>query len=82
MSVSTGCLITEAMTLESSLVVAHRLLAALGLVAYLSPAWESSLHGLLEVLSARSTIEGKARTYKKKEVRKLADELSSKVCPA
>jgi hypothetical protein len=67
---------------ELNISVAHRLLAALGRVLYLSPAWESSLHGLLEVLSARSTIEGKSRSYKKKEVRKLADEISIKLCPA
>jgi len=47
---------------------------------YLSPAWESSLQGLLEVLGAKDTLEGKAKTYKKKEVRKLADEIAGKVC--
>jgi hypothetical protein len=46
----------------------------------LSPSWESSLHGLLEVLGAKETLEAKAKTYKKKEVRKLADEIAGKVC--
>jgi thiol-disulfide isomerase/thioredoxin len=60
--------------------LAHRLLAALGLSVYLSPAWESSLQSLLEVLGAKGTLEGKAKTYKKKEVRKLAEEIAGKVC--
>jgi thiol-disulfide isomerase/thioredoxin len=59
---------------------AHRLLATLALSVYLSPAWESSLQGLLEVLGAKDTLEGKAKTYKKKEVRKLAEEIAWKVC--
>lgn len=60
--------------------LAHRLLGALGLAVYLSPAWESSLQSLLEVLSAKATIEAKAKTYKKKEVKKLADEITIKIC--
>jgi hypothetical protein len=60
--------------------LAHRLLATLALSVYLSPAWESSLQGLLEVLGAKDTLEGKAKTYKKKEVRKLAEEITGKVC--
>lgn len=59
---------------------AHRLLGALGLAVYLSPAWESSLQSLLEVLSAKGTLEGKAKSYKKKEVKKLAEEIANKVC--
>jgi hypothetical protein len=60
--------------------IAHRLLASLALSVYLSPAWDSSLQGLLEVLRAKDTLEGKAKTYKKKEVRKLAEEIAGKVC--
>jgi hypothetical protein len=52
----------------------------LGLAVYLSPAWESSLQSLLEVLSAKTTIEAKAKMYKKKEVKKLADEITIKIC--
>ena len=59
---------------------AHRLLATLGLSVYLSPSWESSLQSLLEVLSAKETLESKAKTYKKKDVRKLAEEIAGKVC--
>ena len=54
--------------------------AALALSVYLSPAWESSLQGLLEVLGAKETLETKAKTYKKKEVRKLAEEIAGKAC--
>lgn len=59
--------------------VAHRLLAALGLAIFLAPGFEESLKPLLEVLDAKGTLEGKMKTWKKPEVKKLALELM-KVC--
>ncbi|KAK8845473.1 hypothetical protein IAR55_006186 [Kwoniella newhampshirensis] len=60
--------------------VAHRLLAALGLVIYLSPGYESTVKPMLEVLGAKETIEKKARQWKKKEVKKLGEEIAGKMC--
>jgi hypothetical protein len=76
MSVSHLC----ARICQNTDMIAHRLLATLGLSVYLSPSWESSLQSLLEVLSAKDTLESKAKTYKKKDVRKLAEEIAGKVC--
>lgn len=59
--------------------VAHRLLASLGLALFLAPGYEGSLRPLLEVLDAKGTIEGKVKVFKKKEVKKLGEELV-KVC--
>jgi hypothetical protein len=35
---------------------------------------------LLEVLDAKGTVQRKMREWKKKEVRKLAEEFASKLC--
>ena len=59
----------------------HRLLAALALSLYLSPAYIESLAPLLEVLGAKSMLEKKGKVLKKKEVKRLADELAGKLCP-
>lgn len=46
---------------------------------FLAPGYESSLRPLLEVLDAKGTIEEKIKGFKKKEVKKLGEELV-KVC--
>lgn len=46
---------------------------------FLAPGYESSLRPLLEVLDAKGTIEEKIKVFKKKEVKKLGEELV-KVC--
>ncbi len=71
--------LVEAVGREADDDVAHRLLAALALMLYLSPSYASSVKPLLEVLGAKGTIEGKSRGYKKKEVKKLAEEIG-KLC--
>ncbi|WWD22420.1 hypothetical protein CI109_106911 [Kwoniella shandongensis] len=72
--------LVEGIDRETDEDVAHRLLAALGLVIYLSPGYEDNVKPLLEVLGAKETIEKKARGWKKKEVKKLGDEIASKMC--
>ena len=54
---------------------AHRLLASLGLALLLAPGYETSLRPLLEVLGAKETIGEKIKVFKKKEVKKLGEEL-------
>jgi len=55
------------------------LLASLGLSLFLAPGYEGSLRPLLEVLGAKGTIEAKIKAFKKKEVKKLGEELV-KIC--
>lgn len=40
----------------------------------------SETHDLLQVMEAKSKIEGKVKGYKKKEVKKLAEEITGKIC--
>lgn len=70
----------EAVGRETDEEVAHRLLAALGLLIYLSPTYTTSVKPLLDVLGAKSMIQGKVKGYKKKEVKKLAEEVAGKLC--
>ncbi|CCM04945.1 uncharacterized protein FIBRA_07142 [Fibroporia radiculosa] len=65
----------------------HRLTAALAFFLRLSPAYETQLVPLLEVLQARQTLEGKLlkggcgeEGVQKKEVRKLIEEVARKLC--
>ncbi len=60
----------------TDLMIAYRLMAALGLMIWLSPTWEY-LQSLLQVLDARGKI--RSRVYKKKELKRLAEEISSKL---
>ncbi|WVQ93816.1 hypothetical protein IAU59_000894 [Kwoniella sp. CBS 9459] len=60
--------------------VAHRLLAALGMITYLSPRYTDDIKPLLEVLGAKDTIAAKIKGWKKKEVKKLAEEIVGKLC--
>jgi hypothetical protein len=46
---------------------------------FLAPGYEGSLRPLLEVLGAKGTIEAKIKAFKKKEVKKLGEELV-KIC--
>jgi hypothetical protein len=59
---------------------AHRLLVALALLVWLSPTYAASVQPLLEVLGAKETVEKKVKGWKKKEVRKLAEEFAGKLC--
>ena len=72
--------LVEAIGRESDEDVAHRLLAALGLLAYLSPSYTSLVQPLLEVLGTKGVIEGRMKGYKKKDVKKLAEEIAGKLC--
>ncbi|WWC66710.1 uncharacterized protein I206_100614 [Kwoniella pini CBS 10737] len=60
--------------------VSHRLLAALAMIIYLSPKYELDTKSLLEVLSAKDKLFTKSKTYKKKEIKKLAEEIAGKLC--
>lgn len=59
----------------TALNLAHRLLAALGLSIFLAPGYTDSLQSLLEVLEAKKKVQGRIRLYKKKEVKKLAEDI-------
>ena len=72
--------IIEAIGRETDEDVAHRLIAALGLLIYLSPSYSSSIQPLLEVLGTKALIHHKAKGYKKKESKKLAEEIETKLC--
>lgn len=67
----------------------HRLTAALAFFLRLSPHYESQLKPLLEVLQSRDVLRGKLKKgdgwnvdggIQNKDVRKLVDEVSSKLC--
>ncbi|WVR03495.1 hypothetical protein IAU60_000486 [Kwoniella sp. DSM 27419] len=72
--------LVEGLDRETDEDVAHRLLAALGLIVYLSPKYEEDVKPLLEVLGAKAIIQGKAKGWKKKDVKKLGEEIASKLC--
>ncbi|ODN76031.1 hypothetical protein L202_05982 [Cryptococcus amylolentus CBS 6039] len=72
--------LVEAISNEEEEDVAHRLLAALGLVIYLSPGYEDNVQPMLQVLEASDKIEKKCRVWKKKEVKKLGEEIARKLC--
>lgn len=60
-------------------VVAYRLLVSLDFMAYLSPSLQDQIQPLLDILDTKSTVEKKAKGWKKSEVKKLAEELVSKI---
>lgn len=59
----------------------HRLLVASALLIYLSPGYEGNVAPLLEVLGARATLQDAGKRWGKADARKLADEVSTKLCP-
>ncbi|BEJ11187.1 hypothetical protein CspHIS471_0106090 [Cutaneotrichosporon sp. HIS471] len=61
--------------------VGHRLLVASALLIYLSPGYEDTVAPLLEVLGARTTLLDAGKRWAKADVRKLADEVATKLCP-
>jgi hypothetical protein len=71
--------LVEAIGNEADEDVSHRLLVALAQVCYLAPGYEGNLEPLLEVLGAKEVIRGRMAGWKKKEVRKLADEVLGKL---
>lgn len=70
----------EGISREEDEDVAHRLLAALALLLYLSPGYEGTLQPLLEVMGSKDTLQQRSKVYKKKEVKKLAEEIAAKMC--
>jgi hypothetical protein len=79
MSVSIHSFQTSTREIPRAECIAHRLLAALGLAVFLAPGYDESLKPLLEVLDAKKTVEGRIKLYKKKEVKKLAEDIA-KIC--
>ncbi|KAI0917382.1 hypothetical protein AcW1_007420 [Taiwanofungus camphoratus] len=68
--------------------VVHRLTAALAFLLRLSPVYDTQLVPFLEVLQARHILHGKLQKggcgtegVRKKEVRKLLEEVANKLCP-
>ncbi|WRT63703.1 uncharacterized protein IL334_000626 [Kwoniella shivajii] len=72
--------LVEGVDRETDEDVSHRLLAALAMTIYLSPRYESDTKPLLEVLSAKHTIYAKSKGWKKKEVKKLGEDIAGKLC--
>ncbi|KAL1405966.1 hypothetical protein Q8F55_007648 [Vanrija albida] len=70
----------EAIGREEDADVGHRLLVATALLLYLAPSFVDSLQPLLEVLGAKETVEAAGKRWGKKDVRKLADEVATKLC--
>ncbi|ORX34662.1 PPPDE putative peptidase domain-domain-containing protein [Kockovaella imperatae] len=70
----------ESISRETDEDTIHRLLAALALTLYLAPGYTETLQPLVEVLGVKDAIESKAKGLKKKEVKKLAEEVASKLC--
>ncbi|WWC85963.1 uncharacterized protein L201_000833 [Kwoniella dendrophila CBS 6074] len=70
----------ESIARESDEDVSHRLLAALAMIIYLSPIYESDTKPLLEVLGAKDTLYSKSKSWKKKEIKKLGEEIAGKLC--
>ncbi|KAK4688020.1 desumoylating isopeptidase 1, partial [Tremellales sp. Uapishka_1] len=60
--------------------IGYRLLVAMALLIYLSPGYHESIKPLLDVLDAKGVLEKKARVWKRKEVKKLAEEVAGKLC--
>ena len=68
----------------------HRLTAALAFFLRLSPQYESQIKALLEVLQTRKLLQSKLARgsgwsvdggIRKKEIRKLVEEVAMKLCP-
>ncbi|TXT11679.1 uncharacterized protein COLE_02089 [Cutaneotrichosporon oleaginosum] len=71
----------ESIGREADPEVGHRLLVASALLIYLSPGYEDSVAPLLEVLGVRATLQDAGKRWGKPDVRKLADEVATKLCP-
>ena len=70
------------------LLLVHRLTASLGCLLRLSPFYETQLNPLLDVLQARQVLQSKLaaggcgeKGVQKTEVKKLVEEVASKLCP-
>ncbi|KAF7365360.1 hypothetical protein MVEN_00408000 [Mycena venus] len=74
--------LVEALEREEGEDVVHRLVAALACLLRFMPV-DGQVQGLLEVLGARATVQGKLQTtlVQKKEVRMLVEEVAS-LCPS
>lgn len=71
--------IVEAIGKEADEDVSHRLLVALAQLCWLAPGFDGNLSPLLEVLGAKEVISGRIGVWKKKEVKKLAEEVVGKL---
>ncbi|OXG51992.1 hypothetical protein J010_01890 [Cryptococcus neoformans] len=72
--------LVEALDREEDEDVAHRLLAALALEIYLSPSYEDNVQPMLQVLETSNKIEKRCKVWKRKEVKKLGEEIARKLC--
>ncbi|KAF9778668.1 PPPDE putative peptidase domain-containing protein [Thelephora terrestris] len=74
--------IIEGIRREENEEILHRLVAGLGLLLRLSPAYESQLSQLLEVFQVRKLLEEKASSVAKKaDIVELTSEVGTKLCP-
>lgn len=62
--------------------VVHRLVACLAFLVRLAPGYETDLAPLLEVLQTRQTLTEKVEmVVNKPEVKRLVQEVATKLCP-
>jgi len=74
--------VIEGIRREESEEILHRLVASLGFLLRLSPAYENQLSQLLEVFQVRKLLEEKASAVAKKaDIIQLVLEVSAKLCP-
>jgi len=74
--------VIEGIRREESEEILHRLVASLGFLLRLSPAYENQLSQLLEVFEARRLLEAKASTIAKRgDIVQLTLEVGTKLCP-
>lgn len=59
----------------------HRLVASLAFLLRLSPGYDTQISPLLEVLQTSDTLKAKLGSLKKPEVKKLVEEVATKLCP-
>lgn len=73
----------DSLTTHTPSTVVHRLTASLALLIYLSPSYDTELGPLLEVLKVKEILKSKLSqgVVKKKDVRRLIEEVTDKLCP-
>jgi len=73
--------VIEGIRREENEEILHRLVASLGFLLRLSPAYEDNLSQLLEVFQVRKLLEEKASSVTKTSVVHLILEVGTKLCP-